>query len=350
MNSSLKKVNVMMTCAGSPMVVEMLSALSQMNGIKSRVIAVDSGQRAVGRAYSSAFYQVPPGNHLEYPETLLGICKKEEVTVVIAGSDEESLSLAKNVDLFQKEHITCTVPKKELIDPLSDKVTMYQWLQTRGITVPTHYRARSQDELKQAANALGYPKKSFIVKPSASRGGRGVWVVSSNASSMNNLSQSLAVDAITLENLSEMLKYSPTPVSLMAMEHLEGDVFDVDLLAREQQIYYLIPRRRFHPRTVPFRGCTLEKHDGVLNLCKKLQSLLSLTYLFDFDIVVGTDNVPHLLEVNPRLSGSTIATISAGINLLEYLVRMALNLDIPILSIPYGAQIIPSYKTTCFKK
>ena len=65
------------------------------------------------------------------------------------------------------------------------------------------------------------------------------------------------------------------------MKMLPGAMYDVDILANQEGApFYIVPRRRFHPRTTPFRGCYLDKNELVIELASILQSkLMMLIYL-----------------------------------------------------------------------
>lgn len=339
-------ITVVMTCVGSSAAVEVIQGFSQRSSLPIRVVGVDMDENAIGRHYADAFYPVPYGKDATYVDRLLEICRKEEAQVIIPGADEEAFALALAIDRFRDAGVVCTVPRRELVQPLSDKGATYQWLGQRGVPLPAYFRVSSPEELREAASALGYPKKPFVIKPASSRGGRGVWQIHSEGSSLKNLLSSTSLDTITLDTFLHAAERADQMPNLLAMEYLPGDVFDVDVLAREGQVLYMVPRRRFN-RRVPSKLGTLEKHEGVLKLAHVVQEVLSLTYLFDFDIVVGEDNTPYLLEVNPRLSASVITTVAAGLNLLEYLVRMALDMEIPVIDIPYGKIVRASIKTVC---
>ena len=164
---------------------------------------------------------------------------------------------------------------------------------------------------------------------------------------MDELMHQMSLEAITLESLIEAMGRKGVVPPMLAMPYFSGPVFDVDLLARDGQPLYVIARRRFHPRTTPFRGCVLDRNPAVIALATQILEALRLHYLHDVDIMLDAEGQPHLLEVNPRLSGSVIASITAGVNLLDYLVRLALGREVPQIEIPYGKSIKPSIRTVC---
>lgn len=340
------QVTVLLTCASSPMAVEAIVALQASRSLRVRVVGVDMTPGGAGRSFVSAFYKVPPGNDPAYVDRLLAICRREKVRVVIPTSDEEALTLARTAGRFRARGVTCTVPREELVEVLGDKGRMYDYLAQRGVAVPRHVRATTPAELKAAAAALGYPARPFVVKPASARGGRGVWVIREHGASLQELTQGVALDAVTLDGYVRAIEDAGTMPALLAMEFLAGDVFDVDILGAGGRLKQAVARRRFHPRTTPFRGCVLERNAEVLALTRSVHQALALDYLQDIDIIAADDGRVHLLEVNPRQSASVIATVAAGRNLLEDLVRVALGLVVKPGRVPYGRAIYPSVRTT----
>ena len=338
-------ITVVLTCAASPMAVEMIRALQRCRSAPVRVVGVDMEPNGVGRSAADAYEQVPSGRDPAYVDRLLEICRRHEARLVIPCSDEEALTLAKTSDRFQAAGTLCTVPRREFVDLFSDKATMLQWLKSRGVPVPNAIKATTADELVEAAKQIGYPQRPCVVKPVSGRGGRGVWLLREQGSSLEELTSQMSLDVITLETFLRAMRSHQAPTAWLVMEQLTGPVFDVDVLARAGEPLAVVARRRFHPRTTPFRGCVLEPHPGVLALAYQILTALQLHYLHDIDIMLDAEGVPHVLEVNPRLSGSVIATVAAGFNMLEGLVCLALGQDVPTGPIPYGASIRPSIRT-----
>jgi carbamoyl-phosphate synthase large subunit len=345
------ETTVLLTCAASPMSVESIIALQESRTVKARVVGVDMDAQAVGRAFASAFYAVPAGADPGYSEQLMAICRKEGVQVVIPTSDEEALALARHAEDFKARGIVCTVPPMEHLERFADKAKMYAYLAQQGLPVPPHRCVSTLQDLRQAAAELGYPQTPVVIKPVSARGGRGVWLLRPQGSSLQDLTGGMSLEAITLETFTESAERAGSMPAMLVMQALAGDVFDVDLLGCDGRLLASVARRRFHPRTTPFRGCVLEQHEGVLDLARRAHAALGLSYLQDVDVMLDGRGQPHLLEVNPRQSGSVITTVAAGLNLLELLVRVALSLDVPEpIEIPYGIAVRPSVRTTCSRQ
>jgi len=332
-----------MTCVGGQLSPFLLKALKSCERVDVRVVGVDGQVQVPGGIYADAYHQVPLGNSPEYPARLMEICEKEDVTIVLPTSDEEALSLSAVSADFAAKGITVCCPPADKALFMANKGDMYDWLAGQGLPLPQYHRVTSPDELVLAARELGYPERDFVVKPCVARGGRGVWVISSRKTSMEELNRGLSIDSMTLETYLEAAR-TGTFVELLAMPNLTGDMFDVDILNVGGATRYVVPRRRYHVRTTPFRGCYLDNHPGVLDLARLMQETLNLPYLFDFDIILDGEGAPWLLEVNPRISGSVAVTVLSGVNLLEFLVLGCLGEDIPQLDLPWGLGAKPVYE------
>jgi predicted ATP-grasp superfamily ATP-dependent carboligase len=179
---------------------------------------------------------------------------------------------------------------------------------------------------------LDYPNKPFFLKPAVERGGRGTWKITSTPG--DYFSKIKQIREITLIDMSAILNKTNFP-PLIAMEYLEGDIYDVDVL----QSYFVV-RKRLDPYQ-PNAGNYFENNDSILSLAKQIQDILQMQYLYDLDIMYSSEKGAQLIEVNPRPSGSVVATIEAGLNLFEYLLKMALGFDVPKIDIPYGMTVLP---------
>ncbi len=332
----MDSVTLLMTCVGGQLSPWLLKALKASSRVTVRIVGVDGSADALGRTFAEAFHQVPMGDDPDYPEHILDLCRREHVDVLFPTSDEEALALAMHVDTFAAEGVKVSCPPATMAPLMRNKADMYDHLAGLGLPLPEYHRIADVDGVRRAAEALGYPGRDFVIKPTVARGGRGVWVISSRVPTMAERNAGLAIDALDLETYLGSVGDGPF-TELMAMPMLPGSMFDVDVLADAGgRPHYLVPRRRYHVRTTPFRGCWLEPHPGVLELAAKAQDALLLPNLFDYDIILDAEDRPWLLEVNPRMSASVAVSVMHGVNLLEFTVLMLLGRKVPEVPIPWG--------------
>lgn len=332
----MESVNLLMTCVGGQLSPWLLQSLKRSQHLRFRTIGVDSRDDALGRNFADSFHRVPPGDADGYAEQMLELCRREKVDVLFPTSDEEALTLASHAATFAADGIKVSCPPAGMAGLMRNKADMYDHLAGSGLALPEYHRVGSSEELRDAALALGYPERDFVLKPTVGRGGRGVWTISRRLPTMRERNQGLAIDALDLDAYLAS-EGNEAFQELIAMPLLPGAMYDVDVLADAQgSPSYLVPRRRYHVRTTPFRGCWIDRNEAVLDLARRTQEILRLPNLFDYDIILDAKDQPWLLEVNPRMSASVAVTVLNGVNLLEYTALMLLGRAVPQVEIPWG--------------
>lgn len=332
----METVNLLVTCVGGQLSPWLLQSLRRSQYLRFRTIGVDSRDDALGRNFADRFVRVLPGNDPNYTEQMLDLCRSEKVDILFPTSDEEALSLAPHAAEFARDGIRVSCPPAGMACLMRNKADMYDHLALAGLSLPEYHRVGSREELRVAADVLGYPQRPFVLKPTVGRGGRGVWTISSTLPTMHERNQGLAIDALDLETYLAS-DNNEAFQELIAMPLLPGAMYDVDVLADAHgSPQYLVPRRRYHVRTTPFRGCWIDRNEAVLDLARRTQSILRLPNLFDYDIILDDEDRPWLLEVNPRMSASVAVTVLGGVNLLEFTALMLLGREVPQVAIPWG--------------
>jgi carbamoyl-phosphate synthase large subunit len=334
----MKKINILTTCAGGAMGYENVLALQAAENV-ARVIVTDQNPKSIAAKYGCPFYAVPNGRESGYVQAVKDICAKEDIQLIIPGTDEEALALAARSSEFLEEGVICATPSKDFISVFQDKKAMFDFLAGAGISVPQYMLFNNTDELHECLKKMGYPQRPLLIKPYSGRGGRGVWELREDKYSLNELISIRELRRINLETLTGIMQETELSVPLMMMEYFPGNVFDVDILASQGEPLCLVGRRRHHWLNIPFYGFTFEYNDSVLTLASDVCRALKLTYLYDIDVVIDSQGKGQLVDVNPRLSGSCSAAFASGINLFDMLVKLVVGEEVPQVEIPYGKEI-----------
>ncbi|MGH2639410.1 MAG: ATP-grasp domain-containing protein, partial [Rhabdochlamydiaceae bacterium] len=118
---------------------------------------------------------------------------------------------------------------------------------------------------------------------------------------------------------------------LLVTEFLPGEEYTVDAF-RGSKVSVAIPRQRKQiVNGISFRT-TLEYRKDVIEYSLKMAESLDLRYAFGFQFKLDRNRVPKILECNPRVQGTMVASIFSGVNVIWLSVREAIGE--PVGSIP----------------
>ena len=112
------------------------------------------------------------------------------------------------------------------------------------------------------------------------------------------------------------------------------------MLAWKGKPLRIVPRKRFNS-AVPNDGHIIVNDNKLIKLGNKIISSFNLSWLYDCDIMYDQNNIPQILEINPRPSGSMVVSIIAGIPLIRYLLFLSKGIKIEDKKLPFNKRIIP---------
>ncbi len=141
---------------------------------KYKIIATDMWENSFGLFEVKNRYLIPPASSENYIESLLKICKKEEVKAVATGSEPELKKVAQNRKLFEEEDIAVLLNPWKTIELCTDKLNIIKFLESKGISCPKCFIFENEEDVKEIEQ---YP---VIVKPRIGGGSQYVFVAQDN--------------------------------------------------------------------------------------------------------------------------------------------------------------------------
>ena len=130
---------------------------------------------------------------------------------------------------------------------------------------------------------LGFPKKKVVFKPINQRGGRGFRILNSNFDEYDEVTKKKKEFFISKERLEKIILKRKFSSEFILMEYLEGEDFNVDVLAKKGSIINYVAQRSLEPK----HG-SLEK--GMVDKDKKIKK-----YLEDIFSKIKFDNLVNLV-------------------------------------------------------
>ena len=280
-------MNILILSAGTRnKIVQYFKRALDGNGF---VVATDASELAPAIYDADKYYIVPPISDPGYLETILDICKKEQIKGVLSLIDPELSLLAKNEEKFQAIGSTVIGSSYELCEMSLDKMQMYVWLKDHG-----YHCARSwmdKDAFFQAVEA-GETSYPVFVKPY-----RG--------------SASIRISRVEDRETVNLLFAHEN--DLMIQEYLDGqeigaDVY-IDLISGE--VVSIFTKKKIKMRAGETDKAVSFKDPKLFELIEQFVQEAGYRGQIDIDIF-EIEGQFYISEVNPRFGGGYPHAYEAG--------------------------------------
>ena len=321
-----------MSCVGGALAPALLHFLKNSNHLDYFLVGVDNNSSPNNSdlllEFVDAFDVVPTGESAEYEDAICDLVKAHKIEFILPGSDDEAFALAKCADRLSELGATLLVSDLNTLNQLSDKGHTYELLKADHIAVPDYCLTKTEEDFFLAIDRFGFPEITIVCKPSAGRGGRGVFVLEGNAEPPPWLGAGQRENRISAKELPKHPMLNKLGQGYLVMPRLYTPAYDADVFSTYDGNPKAIVRQRTNPAGIPFLGNTFSQSDEAVKYCTAIATSLSLSGIHDIDLMTGSDGSLRLLEVNPRPSGSMAASLFAGIPIVDVVIGAFLGIDI----------------------
>ena len=292
--------HLLLTCAGRKvsLVNQFRQAFDDLD-IDGRIIGVDSSSHSAVLSVCDKSYIIPRCDHPAYVPTLLDVCERHRVQLLLPLIDVDLLVLAEHRERFREAGTLALVSSLPVVSICRDKESTSRFFDDNGI--PT-VRNLSVEDVRRGN--LPYP---VFIKPANGSGSQHAYKVQSR------------------EELDFFLRYVPRP---MLQEFATGQEYTVDVLCDlAGRVINAVPRRRLEVRAGEIsKGVTCKDWRiirATVDLANKLGGFGPLTVqCFVSD---DGDASVRFTEINPRVGGGLPLSVAAGANYPKQIIRMALG-------------------------
>lgn len=345
--SSLKRVTVLITCAGGVISPSHIGSLrANPEGRPLRIVATDATVPCIGQHSADRFYQVPFGTSPDYIERLLDICKRESVDVIFPASHEESLAFAKNRELFEEAGAIIAVSRYPVLELACNKKLAYRKLKDAGLPCPEFYAVKTFAEFEDAASKLGIDNRKVVMKTLVSRGGRGTRVLTKESTVgllLNEkpgfLEQDYGVVCQMLRGLDDGLF-----PELVLMEYLPGTIVSVDFLAKGGRALIVVPKIRVFGNASQTLVGRVHRDPVVEESIARISEAFGFDYNVNIEMAYSREGVALPFDFNPRIAASVAFCSAAGANLIYFALKMALGEEVPKVEVKDGVMMLRYFK------
>ena len=278
-------------------------ALTDETGVRTgKVIATDMSELAPAVYEADKFYKVSRITEPGYIDTILEICRKEQITAVLSLIDPELSLLAENCELLKKIGVTVIGSSYDLCEMSLDKMQMYQWLVCHGYKTAKSYIDKGRFYLDLESGVVDFP---VFVKP-----------VRGSAS----IAISKVYDKETVELLFEHAD------NLMIQEYLDGqeigaDVY-IDMISGE--VVSIFTKKKIVMRAGETDKSVSFKDEKLFSWIEKFVKEAGYRGQIDIDIF-EINGEYYISEVNPRFGGGYPHAYECGCDHMTMIVNNLLG-------------------------
>lgn len=331
-------VTVLMTGAGAPGASGIIRSLRAADRRDVRIVGVDMDPDAYGFGLVDESHTVPAGGDDEYVSRLADVATGADADVVLPLTTDELRPLAANRDAVPAPVMVSAL---EALSVANDKGALYGFLESNGFdSAPDYRRVDDEAAFVDAVSSLGYPDRPVCFKPTVGSGMRGFRVLDERADRVTRLLDEKPGAAVTTldEVLPVLSEAEPFP-ALAVMEYLPGEEYSVDVLAMGDSVGPVVPRTRARTRAgITFHG-VVEQNEALIREATDICRALGVEYNVNLQFKYDADGDPKLIEINPRVSGTIVMCVGAGVNLPALGVAYALGESVPDAEPAWGTSM-----------
>lgn len=247
---------------------------------RGKVIATDCSELAPALYEADKYYIVPKIDDENYLDTVLSICKSNNVKGVLSLIDPELSLLAKNKQKFLEIGAIPIVSEYDVVETCFDKFKMYQFLEKNKIKTPRSYIDKDLFYKDLYKGKINFP---VFVKP----------VKGSASININKVTTKMELDLL-------FDRYD----NLMIQEYMKGEEYGadayIDIISNEVIAI-------FTKKKIKMRAGETDKSISIID--EKLFSIIiefikkaNFQGVIDIDIF-KVDGDYYISEVNPRFGG-----------------------------------------------
>lgn len=261
-------------------------------GDSGKIVATDCSNLAPAVYDADKFYLVPRITAPGYLDTILDICKKEEIDGVFSLIDPELSMLAKEKDKFLAVGTTPIISPYDLVETCFDKYKMYQMLQEMKIPTGKCYVEKEAFFAAVDKGEISYP---VFVKP----------VKGSASININKVNSKEEVDLLfTLYD------------DLMVQEYMDGqeygaDVY-IDMITGKCTSIFI--KKKIKMRAGETDKSVSVKDEKLFAMLQDFVERCGFRGMIDIDIF-DINGTYYISEVNPRFGGGYPHAYACGVNM-----------------------------------
>lgn len=281
----MREINVLFSSVGRR--VELVNSFRKAKeklGISGKLVGVDMDELAPALRFVDIRYKVPRLDSEDFITSIIEICNKENISLIIPTIDTELEIYAINREKIESNtNARIMVSSEKSINIIRDKIATCKFMEENNIGVPK--LVTEEDIINKK---IKFP---LFIKP---------------------LDGSSSINAFKVNNMEELLffnKYIPNPI---IQEFAEGQEYCVDVFCDfDSEVISVVPKMRISHRSGEITKSKIIKDREIIDLAKKIVKVLKPIGEINFDCIKTKDGI-KVIEINGRFAGGAPISFQAG--------------------------------------
>lgn len=263
-----------------------------------KVVATDMSDLAPAIYEADKFYIVPRITDPTYIDSLLDICKKENIDCLLALIDPELSLISENREKFIEIGVTPIISDYNQVELAFDKYEMYKYLSTNGYKCAKSYIDKNEFYKDLEKGNIDFP---VFVKPYKGS-------ASININKVNSIEE--------IETLFDVYN------DLLIQEFLDGQEIGADVYIDpiSNKVVSIFTKEKIKMRAGETDKARSFKDDKLFELIKELVEKIGYKYMIDMDIFRVGDEY-YISEINPRFGGGYPHAYESGVNFPKLIIN-----------------------------
>ena len=309
------EINVMLTSVGRR--AYLVNYFKEAIGGRGKVIATNSHPDATGMIAADIACVVPRADDPEFIESLLDICRRYSVRLLMSLHDWEAPFIAARLESFREIGTIPVVSSPRVTELCLDKWATFEYVRQMGWSAPISFI--SVEAAKEALEA-GLMRFPVILKPRRGQGSVGI-EVARDRYELEAHHRLLLAKVARMESNGIMAEAEP----LIIQQYLSGEGYDLEVVNDLDGRYVsVLAKKKLSSRAGECELAQTVEEQRLTDLGSDIGSRMGHLGVLDVD-VIAQDGILYVLEFNPRFGGCYPFSHMAGANLPAAYVAWAIG-------------------------
>lgn len=340
----MKEITVLLSASSSPSMPGLIDCFRKNGERNIRIVGMDMSDDPSAKYLVDCFYCVPAATADNYVDIVLDICKKEKIDIYFPNISAEVTAVTRRKNEFSQIGTIISASNPEAVAIGNNKLKLYEFLKSKGISVPKYYGVHSLKDFEKGCEYLGYPKTAVCLKIVDGSGSRGVRIVDAN----RNRYQIFVHEKpnsffVSYEDMVSILKEADDFHEMLLLEYLPGNEYTVDLLADCGKVKYMVGRENLVSLMSIAQEAEVKEDLEAYKMSETIVRALGLDGNIGFDFMRNKEGKAILTDLNPRITATVSVIAAAGVNLPYLRVKQLMGEELPAIEPNYGTRIKRRY-------